>query len=446
MASDWNTYVRDVTFEVGEDTFVIPIWNMRVTASPYSRETGDGTHVRAFDGRFYQRHQGWRTRIAFDWSEMTPASQQVLFDLITAIQSAGVATAVLNSDASSFRVDVVMEEITDALVAQFDRNARLRPSSLSLVSVNISTVAPTWITQPAPNPFAVMYVAGNDNQPGNTKVYIAKCDRDESNLGSWNYTYLEFTKSVYGSFNKGGFFVDANAGFIFAYMTIGAPFTTGHAIRKFDLDGVYLGDVYETGESQGIDSVAINKQDQEIYISLTGPGTSRILAYDYEGNFLRIVIAQSDAATAKWMRYIAYDEGWVYYLRKNTSAFDDRQLKRADRLGLIGEQVLGASHATGDTGTGPARASLSSGYYFHDNNADGLRSIPIPVAGSISTVDNDAHNNALDVDWSAAKIYIPASSRTVRRFDFTGGNEQSIVTFPSGLNNLNSIQGIALEL
>ncbi len=157
----FQIFQKNVNFIVGSNTYDIPITDMSVVSGPYSREVNDGTAIRAFDGRFYQVHQGWRTRCTFNWSEMTEQSNQDLYTMLVDLVATGVCTVVFNPDGANTSVDMVLEDPSNALKATFRGNSRKRAASLSMISTDISERAPTFITADT-EPDPIFWIDGND--------------------------------------------------------------------------------------------------------------------------------------------------------------------------------------------------------------------------------------------------------------------------------------------
>ena len=153
----FNVFLESVKFVVDTNEYEIPISNMNVSGGPYSREGGESVAIQAFDGRWYKRSQGWRTRVAINWPEMTGASNHLLYQMITDMASHGSATLVLNPATDSNQLDVVIEDPKQVLKAVFKNGARQRPGSLNLVSTNISASSPDWITEATPDSNQIFY-------------------------------------------------------------------------------------------------------------------------------------------------------------------------------------------------------------------------------------------------------------------------------------------------
>lgn len=425
----WNDFNKTVRFLVGENQYDLPIWDMSVVSGPYSRETGDGTHILAFDGRRYTRHQGWRTRIEIRWPEMIPSSHQELHDFIVDLATTGVCTAVLNPDGNSQLIDMVLENAEEALVATFDMNTRRRPASINLVSQNISLVAPTWITDNST--WDTMYAAIQNNEVGANDNYLCTIYRDEANIGSWDYDLYPISQATYGTglSVRGNFEVDEAEGI--AFLTI------DNTIYSFSLTGVPIGVVHPDTAGVSLSALAIDRNIKRLYISTrTGgapdPYIVTIYELQYDGTVDRVVWAKA-YSKAPSLNKMAFGRDGYLYLFEHESLEPTNFIRVNVSSGV--REVLAAG-VVENNNAGPADADISLGLYITNNvGTNDITTITIPAAGGLNTlyeVPEVAINDCgTFIDGLQGKIYWVSSQRAVSRSDPNGANVEMVADLPN---------------
>lgn len=232
----FNIFTKEILFTVGSNTYLIPIWNMSVRSGPYAREVGEGTAIKAFDGRSYQVHQGWRSRCTLDWPEMTVESQKILYDMLVDLISTGVATVNFNPSSTAQTINMILEDPADALQAVFQNNARNRPGRLSLISQNISSSSPPWITDDIESD-TIMWISTNGN------FFVTSADLsttvepnpslDLSFLVSGNSKQLELDQNT-------GTLWTIQDGVVYSWQSDGSGFGTAFTTAFVDMQGLVL--------------------------------------------------------------------------------------------------------------------------------------------------------------------------------------------------------------
>lgn len=427
MASDWSIFNTDVKFIVGSNEYTIPIWNMRFSAGPYSRESGEGTHIRSFDGRYYTRHQGWRSRAVINWPEMTASSQQTLHDFIVDLVSVGVCTIVLDPQYGVQTVDMVIEDAATAIMAQFIINARHRPANLTLVSQNISDVAPTWITDPPQiiQPFTTVYALCRNTSTQASEVVIGA--RDEENF-PWSFpSPIISIAYAAGQYTASYMRVDEGAELIFIIVYDSVLQRT--TIRAYPLSGgaiydeLYYTDYGVDGLMSGID---INRINGEIYTTVsglvTGGGyTARVDRVTYGGSV--DTLASETAVAGTSLNGPAWDRiSEIYYWYH--PPFENR-FKRVNRNSDKEEITTSLTEfnnekkavAYGTTGLYAARNIGSSDFY----------DIPLPDAGSKNTIDGLTYSGVA-ADWVDGYYYFSDGPSSIDRTPIGGGAYTNITS------------------
>lgn len=147
---DWIFYHRDIRLTANAVNYDMRMDEARIVAEPFSR-TGSPA-LELFDYSFVQAIDGYRHRVTLSWGYLHPAEQVVLRNLIVAIQGSG--SVVIDFDPNNVTsgepepvgtLDVVIDEASSAIVAEFSRGAHKRPGSISFVERVPALTPVTWL-------------------------------------------------------------------------------------------------------------------------------------------------------------------------------------------------------------------------------------------------------------------------------------------------------------
>ena len=321
----WSRFNTGVEFTVGNNTYLIPIWNMSISSGPYAREIQEATAIRAFDGRHYQLHQGWRSRATFNWPEMTPASQTILHDFIVDLVSVGVCTVDFNPNGSPHTINMVVEDATETLQAVFDNAARNRPAALTMVSQNISSVAPPWITD-AVEADTIMWISDSG------KFYVTSADFSvtiEPN-SSWDFT----------SYLAGDSFQTLE----YDPVTSRCYFIKNGTVYSFNVSGTGTIDTHFTTAYSDMFGLIMNVGGRRMALTAhnLAPFNHRWKLYDFDGNELFDAEFRSGLGTLEWTKgQYDHNTGWYHYASGNSMAYVELNPFDVDGLGCL-------SHGVGD--------------------------------------------------------------------------------------------------
>lgn len=143
----YGTYHKAVKAVVGSSEYEIPVGNMRLGNDPVSR---NGVLAQPlFNSRVIQTIDGWHVRLSIEHPHLEGGADDVIRRFIESLLDAGVCTIDFDPDGefeTSRTIDFVLDEATNAVVADFIGRGRTRPSSLSLVSRRLFPTPIDWIT------------------------------------------------------------------------------------------------------------------------------------------------------------------------------------------------------------------------------------------------------------------------------------------------------------
>lgn len=365
--SEWKTYNTTLRCIVDETEYDIPVWNMSVSSSPYSRALGDSVAIRAFDSRYYVRHQGWRTRARLSWEYLTSDAHDVLRDFLIAALEHGSFQAVFEPDLGTQVVEMVVEDAKEALVAVFESNSRVRPVSISFVSVNISSLAPEWITVPDNIPYQHFVFMGlsNNGSIGDTTSGIYALD-SEFNIESFEL--------VVATASRPRIIVPLNNRAQLLYQLDGDQ----SKIYLLELDTL-SSSVWKDVSPNDVEGMAINERDEEVVVSIDDIDTGledKVYVYDYDGTFLR---GSSNPPVTVQNGCMGIDSNNRHIYMKHRDS--PRTISRFDLDTLVYDNAE-ASYVYG--GMGPAEYnSVNNQLYYHENAAGNQRIYRKQPSGSV---------------------------------------------------------------
>ncbi len=315
-----NLFLTEVEFVVDTNTYTIPSASVNIVSGPYSREGGNSTSVRAFDGRYYQIHQGWRSRVTFNWQEMTEDSQQDLYDFIVDLQGEGVCTVNFTPGSTATSFTMVLEDASTALQAAFKGNARNRPASISFLSQNISATSGSWITaNDDPSAYKIQYISST-----------GKWIRVSADLNTFLEPNPALDLSIFNSGLTAGIERD--------------PFTGKNwGVRQGDVynwndDGSGFQQVFSTGHGD-IKGIVLNPVSQ--HIALVPHEQSvfnhRFKLYEYDGTLFDDIEFRDGSSTLTNVTG-SYGDGSYYFADANNIhvVYPSFSGNTIDNLGVIG--------------------------------------------------------------------------------------------------------------
>jgi hypothetical protein len=256
---------------------------------------------------------------------------------------------------------------------------------------------------------------------------VAKVSRDEDNVGSWSYSLLTFSEATYGSFILSLAIVGVDEADDIMFLRF-----TGGSVWAFDLAGTPIVHTWTPDGANFFTGGCIDPINNRVYLMMQndvgGFGETAVLReYLYDGTYVGVLWSETFTELTS-CSHLAYHDGTIYYTLTQGL---DRTLYSINTTPGV-DTSLGGTH-THDGNDGQGAVDPDAGYYFAFYIAANLvRTLALPTPGGVSTFKSGAaFDTGVEVDRRDQKAYWASSQRSIKRANYDGSSEESVIDFPN---------------